>query len=62
MYLRPEKSTVVDESLSTSTTRVLLQRKPLMYLKRQQNEKYTQLPTRKPWEGCAVTIQGLEKI
>ena len=35
------KSKVVDESLSTNATRVLLQRKLLYYFKRQQNEKPT---------------------
>ena len=37
------KSTVVDESLSTTTTRVLFQREcTLFYFKIKQNEKYTQ--------------------
>ena len=60
------KSTVVDESLSTTTTRVLFQRIYLIYLKRQQNEKFVpnvweevlfQVPIE--WRVINMNIHGL---
>ena len=57
------KSTVVDESFSTTTARVLFQRESTyFYFKIQQNEKSTQNYTRTIWDGSAATIQGLGNI
>ena len=57
------KSTVVDESLPTTTTRVLFQRESTYYyFIIQQNEKSTKNYTKTTWDGSAATIQGLRKI